>query len=489
MQAGAFIASAWEEGRGEVFRHANPSSGAWIWEGREADAQQVDAAITAARLAFPAWSRTAPAERQVFLRAFADRIQQDREALADLISQTTGKPHWEALQEADLLPAKVDVSIAAQADRLATRELPMDGFRGVLRHRPQGVVAVLGPFNLPAHLPHSHLIPALLAGNTVVFKPSEFAPQVGAFLMRQWQAAGLPSGVLNLIQGGRAVGASLANHAGLDGLFFTGSYRAGLALNRLFADKPGKILALELGGNNPLVIWDAENQETAVLLTLQSAFLTAGQRCVSARRLILPAGGEGDALIGSLLQWTQALQHGFPSDKPEPFYGPVIHARAASDLLATQEDWEKAGAKPLLRMQASDRGPCLLSPGIWDVTEAGALPDEEAFGPLLQIVRVPDFDAAIVAANATSYGLSAGLISRQSELWNRFVTEVRAGVVNWNRPLTGASAKLPFGGVGRSGNHRPSAYAAADYCSYPVASLEAERMSAGNLLPGLIRPG
>ncbi len=488
MQAGAFIANAWQEGQGEIFRHANPCTGEWIWESRQADAWQVDAAITAARKAFPSWSRLAEAERQVFVRAFADRIKQEREALACLISEATGKPHWEALQEADLLPAKVEVTIAAQADRLAARELPMDGFRGVLRHRPHGVVAVLGPFNLPAHLPHSHLIPALLAGNTVLFKPSEFAPQVGAFLAQQWQASGLPSGVLNLVQGNRDVGAALAAHSGLDGLFFTGSYRAGLALNRLFADKPDKILALELGGNNPLVIWDAECQETAVLLTLQSAFLTAGQRCVCARRLILPEGAEGDALIASLVQWARALQFGFPDDKPEPFYGPVIHDRAASDLLATQELWEKAGAKPMLRMQASERGPCLLSPGIWDVTEAGKLPDEEAFGPLLQIVRVPDFDAAIAAANATSYGLSAGLISRQPELWNRFVTEVRAGVVNWNRPLTGASAKLPFGGVGHSGNHRPSAYAAADYCAYPVASLEAERMVASALLPGLRRP-
>jgi succinylglutamic semialdehyde dehydrogenase len=182
---------------------------------------------------------------------------------------------------------------------------------------------------------------------------------------------------------------------------------------------------------------------------------------------------------------TRRVHVGFPTDEPEPFTGTVISARAAKSLLNAQTDLVSRRGRVLVEMKPGPRSPALLSPGIIDVTSVSHRKDEELFGPLLQLIRVADFDAAIREANATRYGLSAGLISDRRDLYDRFYREVRAGVVNWNRQLTGASSQLPFGGVGQSGNHRPSAYFAADYCSYPVAAMETERAT----LPAQRTPG
>lgn len=491
-QPGLCIQGEWREGHGAVLTALNPANGEVTFESRSADVTQVGEAVEAARKACAGWTESKQEVRDAVVVTFAEKVKSGRQELAQLISASTGKPKWEALQEADLLPAKVKASLSAQREKQAEKTLTLDGYRGVLRFRPHGVAGVLGPFNLPAHLPHSHIVPALLAGNAVIFKPSEFAPAVGAWLMQAWMDAGLPSGALNLVHGGRETGEALARHPGLDALYFTGSYRGGLALSRLFAETPGKMLALELGGNNPLVVWDVEDADAAAALIVQSAFLTAGQRCVCARRLILPEGRSGDTVLSRLLAWMDGLRIGLPGDEPEPFYGPVIHAKSAQDLLTAQQDLIARGARPLRMLQASHRTPCLLSPGLLETTGLSDLPDEELFGPLLQVRRVTTFDQALEAANATAYGLAAGLICPNPERWQHFIRTVRAGVVNWNRQITGASGMLPFGGIGRSGNHRPSAYAAADYCAYPVASLESESLAplrkGAVLPPGMVMP-
>jgi succinylglutamic semialdehyde dehydrogenase len=346
-------------------------------------------------------------------------------------------------------------------------------------------VAVLGPFNMPGHLPNGHLVPAVLAGNAAVFKPSEQAPRVAQVMAGAWHAAGTPAGVFNVVQGAAQTGMDLASHPGIDGLFFTGSYAVGLALSRTFAERLGAILALEMGGNNPLVVHDCADLDAAAYLTVLSAYITAGQRCSCARRLIVPVGSEGDAFVDRLVSMIGRIRVGFPSEEPEPFMGPVISAHAAEKLLRAQGRLVERGGQMLVEMKASPRSPALLSPGLIDVTAVSSREDEELFGPMLQLIRVPDFDAAIREANATRYGLTAGLLSDWRDLYDRFYREVRAGVVNWNRQLTGSSSRLPFGGVGRSGNHRPSAYFAADYCAYPVAAMESERVA----MPKQLSPG
>ncbi len=485
---GNFIDSRWTPAQGEAFSSVNPATQDIAWTGATATEAEVDAAVESARKAFPAWTELPAAKRAACLQAFAGNLRVNMERLLEAIARETGKPHWEARQEVETMIAKVANSLEAHALRNAEVTADQGGFQAVTRYRPHGVVAVLGPFNLPGHLPHSHIVPALLAGNTVVYKPSELTPGVGEMTTDLWSQSGLPRGVLNLIQGGRNTGVSLAGHSGIDGLFFTGSHAAGLALNRTFADHPGKILALELGGNNPLIIWDCASAEASALIAAQSAFITSGQRCTCARRLIIPEGPEGVRHLDALLALVPRLRLGHPGEDPQPFFGPVISSAAAVKVLAAHADMESRGGKTLLAPQISPLGPAFVTPGIIDVTWVPDRPDAEVFGPWLQVVRVPDFNAALEEANRTRFGLSAGLISDRPDLWETFRRRVRAGVMNWNRQTTGASGKLPFGGVGDSGNHRPSAFFAADYCSYPVASLESQRAAPPASLPPGIAP-
>ena len=473
-----FIGGNWRDGQGGAFASQDPSKGVDIFNANAATAQDVDNAVRAAREAQRNWALTSLAERVAVMEAYRDIIKRDAEKLARLISRTTGKPLWETKTEAAAVAGKVDISIRAYEERTGEKETATGATRGVLRHKPHGVLAVLGPFNFPAHLPNGHIVPALIAGNAVVFKPSELAPGPGAFLVQAMEEAGVPAGVVNLLQGARETGEALAGHDDIDGLLFTGGERTGAALHRAFADKPEKILALELGGNNPLIWWDTDDVDAAAFAVVQSAFLTSGQRCTCARRLILPTGEAGDRAVAALTELTGKLIMDEPFADPQPFHGPVISPHAATGLVRAFDQRIEMGGKVVTPLRLAEEGSAFVSPGILDMTAAENVPDEEHFGPMLQVWRVGDFDSAIDLANATKFGLSAGLLSDDKEKWDKFLALSRAGVVNWNRQTTGASGAAPFGGMGHSGNHRPSAYYAADYCAYPVASMEGEELLA-----------
>ncbi len=434
--------------------------------------------VAAARAAWAGWAITPLAERIEMLRRFAEIVRGRADDFADLIARETGKPLWEAKTEVDTVIAKVAISITAQAERAGTRSTDQPGGgRMALRHRPHGVLAVLGPYNFPAHLPNGHIVPALLAGNAVVFKPSEKTPATGAFLVECYHAAGVPEGVVRLLIGGPDQGRALAGHEDIDGLLFTGSARTGLALNRQFAERPEKILALEMGGNNPIIVWDDADLDAAAALIVQSAYTTAGQRCTAGRRLIVE-DRLFDPLMAALTGLVDRLIVGAPHDAPAPFMGPVIDNDAADHLLARVEQLAASGAKTIRPLERLTPDRPLLTPAILDVGAVADRPDDELFGPVLQVIRATDFDDAIAQANATRYGLSASLISPSRERYDAFWTGIRAGIVNWNRPTNGAASSAPFGGIGWSGNHRPSAYYAADYCAYPVASAESESAAA-----------
>lgn len=435
------------------------------------DARSIDAACHRARAAFSGWALTPLAERRAIAQRFAETVRARRDEIATLIARETGKPMWEALTEADSVAAKVAISIRAQDERAGERAEPLGDATARLAHRPHGVLAVIGPFNFPMHLANGHIVPALLAGNAVVFKPSEKTPACGQLMGELWRAAGLPGDVLTVVIGGAEAGEMLVRHEALDGVLFTGGAQAGRAIHCALAEAPHKILALELGGNAPLVVWDVADIEAAAHLIVQSAYVTAGQRCTCARRLILPQGRSGDVLLEALTALIDRLMIGGPFQSPAPFMGTVIDARAAGQVLAAQSELLSQGGRALRQAAVVEARPALLSPGLIEATDA-PFRDDEIFGPLLQVRRAADFDAALALANATRFGLAAGLISDDEALYRRFWTRVRAGIVNWNRPTTGASSAAPFGGVGWSGNHRPSAYYAADYSAYPVAGLE-----------------
>ncbi len=448
-----------------------PATGALLWRHPISD---VDTEVAAARGGWAVWASKPLAFRIETLRRFANVVRQRADAFTDLIARETGKPVWESRTEVDTVIAKVDISVTAYAERTAQRRMDAQlGSRVALRHKPHGVLAVLGPYNFPAHLPNGHIVPALIAGNAVVFKPSEKTPAVGAFLVECYRAAGVPEDCIRLVVGGPAEGKALAAHPDIDGLLFTGSARTGLALNRAFADKPDKILALEMGGNNPIVVWDTPDLHTAAVLVVQSAFTTAGQRCTAARRLIVDTKLY-DPLIDTINRMIGRIIVGDPHADPAPFMGPVIDNEAADQLTESFLALMMRGGRAIRHLERPIEGRPFLLPAMIDVTDMPDRPDMELFGPILQVIRADDFDEAVAEANNTRYGLSASLISQTPGLYDRFWANARAGIVNWNKPTNGASSGAPFGGIGWSGNHRPSAYYAADYCAYPVVSSESE---------------
>jgi succinylglutamic semialdehyde dehydrogenase len=454
----------------ELISH-EPATGAELWRGKIGN---VDAEVAAAREAWPRWAAAPLSDRVAKLRSFANRVRADTDKLADLIARETGKPLWEARTEVETVVNKVDISVRAYGERTAQRRVDgKPGTRNALRHKPHGVLAVLGPYNFPAHLPNGHIVPALLAGNAVVFKPSEKTPAVGEMLVDLYRRAGVPEGVIRIAQGGAEVGKALSANPDIDGLLFTGSAQTGVALNRQFANRPDKILALEMGGNNPIIVWHTHDLHSAAVLVIQSAFLSAGQRCTAARRLIVK-DELFDIFVPLVKKLADRLVIGEPYGEPAPFMGPVIDNDVADGLTESFLALMSHGGRPIRHMTRPIKGRPFLSPGIIDVTDMPERPDIELFGPLLQIIRVPDFAAAIAEANNTRFGLSAALIGGTPEQYNEFWANSRAGVVNWNATTNGATSAAPFGGIGLSGNHRPSAYYAADYCAYPVVSSEIE---------------
>jgi succinylglutamic semialdehyde dehydrogenase len=468
--SGVFIEGVWRSGGGPEATSVDPTTGEVIWRQATAGPADVAAAVEAARKAFPAWADLPREERIAVLRRYKDVLVARTATFAEALSRETGKALWETKAELGSMAGKVEASIKAYDERTGEHASDMAFGRAVLRHRPHGVMAVLGPFNFPGHLPNGHIVPALLAGDTVVFKPSEETPLAGQLLIEALEAAGVPPGVVNLVQGGREVGQALIGQE-IDGLLFTGSAAAGAFFRRQFADRPDVILALELGGNNPLVVWDAGDAEAVAALVVQSAFITTGQRCSCARRLIVSDDATGRAVIEAVAALSERLVIGPWNGREEPFMGPLISGRAAAMALAGAKAMPGQAVRAMTAVEGLSGA--FVSPGLIDVT-GEVVPDEELFAPLLQVRRVGSFEEAIAAANATRYGLSAGLISNETGRWDHFLKRIRAGVVNWNRPTTGAAGTMPFGGLGSSGNHRPSAYYAADYCAYPVASFEAQ---------------
>jgi succinylglutamic semialdehyde dehydrogenase len=453
----------------------SPATGEEVWSGEIGDAA---AEVAAARSAQPEWAARSVAYRIEAVRRFANVVRKNEKEFATLISNETGKPFWEARTEVGAVVNKIEISIDAYAERTPRRKLEAAlGNKIAVRHKPHGVLAVLGPYNFPAHLPNGHIVPALIAGNAVVFKPSEKTPAVGEFLVRCFHEAKIPEGVVRLLVGGPDQGRALASQPDIDGLLFTGSARAGQSLHKQFADTPQKILALELGGNNPLVVWHAKDVAAAAVIAVQSAFLTAGQRCTAARRLVVEDGKEGK-LLDAIQQLIDRIIVDQPFANPQPFMGPVIDCPAAEHVEQQWQGLVTKGGKPLKALERLSDDRPYLRPGLIDVTEVDDRPDEEIFGPVLQVVRVKDFDAAMAEANNTRFGLAASLIGGTQAMYDKFWTHVRAGVINWNKPTNGAPSSAPFGGVGLSGNHRPSAFYAADYCAYPVTSSESDRARA-----------
>jgi len=490
----------------EVASHNPARPGERIWSGTPR-VDHIDQAISAARDAQSAWARTAPADRAAALRAYQGLVKERAEEIAALIRDEVGKPMWEAKQEAGALAAKVDVclddSLANSGlSRVTEYEVSLtDTRRGVCRFHPHGVMAVIGPFNFPAHLPNGHIVPALLMGNTVVFKPSDKTPAVGQMLGELLTAAleeaGAPRGVVNVVQGAAEPAARLTTHEDIDGILFTGSWPVGRRILEANLDRPGRIVALEMGGNNPAIVMDDADLPSAVVECARAAFATAGQRCTCTRRIIVHEA-IAEKFLEALVRVGRSLKIGDPNADPPVFMGPLIRAESRDAAVQFVEDLDQAGGEVLLRPKSLNDlsnapGGHFISPGVVRVerfTRSDDVPgrdagcDVEVFGPVVRVSVVSSLDDAIEQANATRYGLAASIFTSGREHAERFLADVRAGCLNVNTGTAGASSKLPFGGLGLSGNHRPAAAFAHDYCAYPVASM-IEESPAAAMSPGM----
>lgn len=477
-----YIAGEWVKGGSHQFTSENPATGEVIWTGWAAGEKDISAAVTAARNAFEPWANRPYEERLSYVKRFAALIEKKKEELARLISEETGKILWDSRSEVAATIAKLTYASEAHDERAGEKSKQTQVGRAAVRHRPHGVMAVYGPYNFPAHLPNGHIQPALLAGNTVVLKPSELTPLVSEWVVTQWQEVELPPGVLNLVQGEKDTGIILSK-SDINGLLFTGSSATGKKLHAQFSGRPEIILALEMGGNNPLIIYDVSNIKAAVHETILSAFTGSGQRCTCARRLIISDWKLSDYFIESLIESTKNLKISSYKDTPEPFMGPLISNQEAEKIIAAQETLVKLGGKILVPCRKIDKDRPFVSPGIIDVTNVKNKPDEEYFGPLLQVIWCNSIDEAVKEANHTRFGLSASIFSDDRKIFDELAPKIHAGLINFNRQTTGASGAGPFGGVGCSGNHRPAGYYAADYCAYPVASVELDRLTLPDTLP------
>tara|TARA_B110000444_G_C18841216_1_gene599072 strand:- start:864 stop:2234 length:1371 start_codon:yes stop_codon:yes gene_type:complete len=440
-----------------------------------------------AKLGFDSWRKTTLSHRKAILTKYKEILITNSDLLAETISKEHGKPLWDSKSEVGAMIGKIDVTFESYDDRLnAIRSVHADiGIQA--RFKPFGVFAVIGPFNFPGHLPNGHIVPLLLAGNSIVFKPSSLTPETGKLIVSFLQLAGIPKDVVTLCTGH---GHEVVEHPLLDGVFFTGSTKVGHGIYKRLSDYPEKIVALEMGGNNATIVEESGGINTAINILLQSAFISTGQRCTCTRRLIVNKGltaCEGDRIIRNLVDAADKLVIGEYTDDPEPFMGPMISVNAVNGILDAQKHLVSLGGNILKEFkQINGTSSRLVEPGIIDVTDIKNLPDEEYFGPLLQVIRSNSFNHAIEIANDTKYGLVSGVITKNKDLFWKAEAELKTGIVNWNRPTTGCASVVPFGGMGWSGCNRPSGYTTIEHCGHPTAlHLTEVPELPSTLLPGI----
>jgi len=457
---------------GANLKSTNPASpDDVVWTGSPAIGN-VDNAVTAARRALPQWATKSTDERANLLRKWQEVTQNNLERIAGVICDEMGKPMHECLFEAKALGSKVDITLGEYSmARVREYEVPVNETRsGHCRYKPHGVMTVIGPFNFPAHLPNGHFVPAMLMGNTVVFKPSEKTPAVGQLIAELMDEAGVPRGVFNVVQGGADVASKLVGHNDIDGVLFTGSWRVGRKILETNLDRPGRMIALEMGGNNPAVVTPNANFKQAVVECARAGFATTGQRCTCTRRIIVHESMATE-FIAALCKAGSTLVIGPGRSEQPVFMGPLINGESVQRVIDFQSQLVDRGGTVRLEATALEQPGHFITPGVVEVPAFELEHDCEIFGPLVQVSTYSDLDDAISQANATKYGLAAAIFTTDCNEYEQFFHGVNAGCINWNTGTAGASSALPFGGTGRSGNHRPAGSFASQYCAYPIANM------------------
>src|SRR5574341_1051689 len=458
MQFQNYINGKWMPGRkGQTFNTINPANEELVAEIAQAEISDVDAAVSAATEAFKSWRLFPAPLRGELLYRVGDILKQRKEELARLLTQDMGKVIAEArgdVQEA------IDMAyfMGGEGRRLLgyTAPVEMPNKFGMAVRDPSGVVGLITPWNFPVAVPSWKIFPALVAGNTIIWKPSPETPAISAAFVKVFEEAGLPAGVFNLLLApGADVAKALVSHPSVRVLSFTGSTTTGRAI----AEEAGKLnkkVSLEMGGKNAIIVLDDANLELVTDATLWAAFGTTGQRCTAASRLIVQKG-IAPKLKEALLARMKRLTLGNGLD-PKVDVGPVINKAALTRIHNYAEIGKKEGARSLIGAAITDVGGrgFFYAPTLFDGVRPGStLERDEIFGPVVSIIEVNSVEEAIEVNNRSQYGLSTSIFTQDVNRAFTAMRDVFTGLVYINHGTTGAEIQFPFGGVRGTGNgHR-----------------------------------
>ncbi len=463
MEFQNYIGGKWVKGQGgKTFATINPANEETLAQIHAAEIADVDSAVEAATKAFKSWRLTPAPLRGELLFKVGEILKQKKEELARLLTQDMGKVIAEArgdVQEA------IDMAyyMGGEGRRLLgyTAPVEMPSKFGMAVRDPSGVVGIITPWNFPIAVPSWKIFPALIAGNTLIWKPSPETPAISAAFVKAFEEAGLPAGVFNLLLApGADVAKALVSHPGVRVLSFTGSTTTGRAI----AEEAGKLnkkVSLEMGGKNAIIVLDDANLELVTDATLWAAFGTTGQRCTAASKLIVQKG-IAPKLKESLQARTKKLTLGNGLD-PKVDVGPVINKAALNCIHNYVEIGKKEGARVLTGAQIADvsgKG-FFYAPTLFDgVLPNSTLEREEIFGPVLSIIEVNSLEEAIEVNNRSQYGLSTSIFTQDVNRAFAAMRDIFTGLVYINHGTTGAEIQFPFGGVRGTGNgHREAGQA------------------------------
>lgn len=435
----------------------------------------IDQACQSAHKTQNLWARLSFEKRKRLLSPLASIFEKRKHILAETVSRETGKPLWESTKEVEALIGKVKVTLNQALDRILDQESPVTkNTRSRVRYKARGLFVVIGPFNFPLHLPFSQILPALLAGNAVIFKPSEKTPASGQLLTQCFQELDLPKGIFQMLQGTGSLAQKLVKAKEVDGILFVGSFAVGEKIKQSIAKDHWKILCLELGGYNSTLIWDYKDKdkEHVIQEAITSCFLTAGQRCSSTSQILVHKKIAKDFLKDFLVAVEKIKIGHWKSDA---YMGSLIDKKALSQFLSFQKQAKQQGLKILYEGQnLKSLGGYYVSPAVYKVSQNQALSfgHQETFTPQIVISEVNNEKDALKRINHSGYGLVLSVFSQDKKIQEDMFYGAKVGLLNVNRSSCGAGPYLPFGGVGKSGNDRPAGFFAIDSCVTPLAYLE-----------------
>jgi succinylglutamic semialdehyde dehydrogenase len=449
-----------------------------LWE-TPVDYRDVDRVVESAVTGFKTWRKTSQEDRNRLLKRYQEEVSKRKDEIALAIAYEMGKPLWEAKTEVASVIGKVNVTIEDSLPRIANKHIDniLPKTNGHIYYKPLGPSLVIGPFNFPCHLANGQILSALVAGNSIIFKPSEKTCYSAQLMIECFHAAKFPAGVVNMIQGDGEVARRLLKEKTVKGVFFTGSKEVGMKILDTTHHDLGKLVSLELGGKNTTILHDDANLEHAQQELLKACFLTTGQRCTSTSIVAIQRN-----IHEEFIEKFHNLSKKIIIDHPvefikEPFMGPLVDQGAVDSYLLFMGMAKREGIQEIMRgkqLEKPKKGH-YVSPSI-HLTERwnndSMFLHSEIFGPNVTFIPYDTIDEAIKIANATEYGLAASVFTRDQSLFQLCIDEIDSGLVNFNRSTVGASAKLPFGGVKNSGNYRPAALTTVDACVYQLASLE-----------------